>query len=179
MKKVLIILLIFVTFVVSGCSSSKDNNQDSGFVTNTINEKRLEAHDKYLIAKTKEMEIMVELYMMDNSEYPFIEDSEGNPVKINIYHGSEDLSKLENLILSTPSLRDIESIDISKTVGSDQPIEYFSDGKMFRFDTYLTYNKEDYEVSKQNIKCLSGEDDFCIFTISNGDNGDYEALNTN
>ncbi len=175
MKKVFIISLMFFVLILSGCSVSQDNSKGTGFLTDSINKKRLEAHDKYLIAKTKEIQTMIELYMMDNSQYPVIQDSEGNPVTVKIYYGSENWNKLKDLILSTPSLQGVNS-DISETVSRDQPIEYFSDGSMFIFKAYLTYNKEDYNVSRQSLKCPSQENDFCIFTVSSDD---YKTLNIN
>jgi len=171
MKKLLIISLIISIFIVSGCTVKTDKQAASqgtkGVLDNTIkaiDTERLETHDHYLIAKTKEIETMVQLYASDNTKYPVILDSFGIVTTTKIYSGSENWNKLRNIILSSPSLEGLTT-DVSNTVTVNQPIEYFSNGDTYTFKVYLNYDKN-YNIGGNDFKCQTKEGEWCVLTIS-------------
>lgn len=170
MKKLLIVSLVLSLFIVSGCSVRTDNQEalpeTNGIIDNTISTldtKRLEAHDQYLIAKTKEIETMVQLYGIDNVKYPIILDSFGIATTTKIYNGSENWDKLKNLIFSSPSMEG-STTDLSEVVTANQPIEYFSDGDTYTFKVYLNYDK-DYSIGDNDFRCQK-EGVWCVLTIN-------------
>lgn len=171
MKKLIFASLAVSLFIISGCSVKTDNQTTSqktnGILDNTINTidtKRLEAHDQYLISKTKEIETMVQLYASDNTKYPVILDLSGIATTTKIYSGSENWNKLKNLILSSPSLKGLTT-DVSETVTVSQPIEYFSNGDTYTFKVYLNYDKS-YNIGGNDFKCQTKEGVWCVLTIN-------------
>ena len=171
MKKLIFASLLLSFFIVSGCSMKTDSQTTSQKTNsaldraiNTIDTKRLETHDQYLISKTKEIETVVQLYGGDNTKYPVILDSSGIATTTKIYSGSENWNKLKNIILSSPSLKGLAT-DVNETVTVDQPIEYLSDGNTYTFKVYLNYDKI-YNIGGNDFKCQTKEGTWCVLTIN-------------
>lgn len=171
MKKLIFASLVLSLFIFSGCSiqtddqtTSQKNNGVLDGAINTIDTKRLETHDQYLISKTKEIETMVQLYGGDNEKYPVILDQSGVAITTKIYSGSENWSKLKGIILSSPSLQGLTT-DVNETVTADQPIEYFSNGDTYTFKIYLNYDKS-YKIGGDDFKCQTKEGTWCVLTIN-------------
>ena len=171
MKKLIFVLLVLSLFIFSGCSTQindqttlqKTNGVLDGAI-NTIDTKRLEIHDQYLISKTKEIETMVQLYGGDNTKYPVILDPSGVATTTKIYSGSENWNKLKGIILSSPSLQGLTT-DVNETVIAEQPIEYFSSGDTYTFKVYLNYDKT-YNIGGDDFKCQTKEGTWCVLTIN-------------
>jgi len=153
MKKLLITFPMLLILVISGCFSKA-----------VVQTSVLETHDKYLIAKTKEIETLVKLYELDNKEYPIIFDQFGKPTTARLYNNSEDWRKFKDVILSAPSLMGFTT-NVGETVTSNQPIEYFSDGDTYTFTVYLNYDNN-YNVGGSDFQCSAIEGSWCVLKIN-------------
>lgn len=170
MKKILILLFIIFLFFLSGCSLFERNNQESsrssgifGGVVNYIEDEKLETGDRYLISKTKELEIMAKIYHLEKNHYPVVYDDSENPKLIKIDGYSEDWQELEKVFKTIPSFKDME-VELSENILKENPIEYFSDGDFYEFKVYLNNNKV-YEHVGEKYQCEMNEEGLCILTI--------------
>ncbi len=152
MKKYSIIVIAFVLLFFAGCSGP-------------IQDERAETRDKFLISKTKELEIMVQLYELEFSKYPIIYNSSESTNVAEIYYKSTDWQKMKEKLQLAPSLKNL-IVELSEGISNQNPIKYYSDGSSYTLSVNLENNKR-YNILGTDYQCHVDSENQCVFTISN------------